>query len=47
MYHKQASTLLRLANLNSTMLWKRALPFCFQYRGCDLRANLDGSDFRG
>src|SRR5882762_4086457 len=44
--HKQASLVLRLANLNFRMLRRRALPSCFQYRGDDLRLNLDGSDLR-
>ena len=44
MRHKQASPVFRLTNLNSRMLWRRALPSCFQYRGGDLRLNLDGSD---
>src|SRR5882724_11783832 len=44
--HKQASLVLRLANLNFRMLRRRALPSCFQYRGDDLRLNLDGSDSR-
>ena len=42
--HKPASLVLRLANLNFRMLRRRALPSCFQYRGDDLRLNLDGSD---